>query len=103
MLNINPFTGRNILAEGVNSLLTTDNSLLHQSTCFISNHSQRVIVDESAVTHSNVGEVLRDEPLAVCGARLHILPHGYKFDLKSRKPILNGGSVLTESTMVALC
>ncbi len=56
------------------------------------------IVDESAVTHSNVGEVLRDEHLAVCGARLHILPHGYKFDLKSRKPILNGGSVLTEST-----
>ena len=54
------------------------------------------IVDESAVTHSNVGEVLRDEPLAVCGARLHILPHGYKFDLKSRKPILNDGSVSTE-------
>jgi len=54
------------------------------------------IVDESAVTHSNVGEVLRDEPLAVCGARLHILPHGYKFDLKSRKPILNDGSVPTE-------
>lgn len=53
------------------------------------------IVDESAVTHSNVGEVLRDEALAVCGARLHILPHGYKFDLKSRKPILNAG-VLTK-------
>jgi cyanophycinase len=49
------------------------------------------VVDESSVTHSNVGEILRDEPLAVCGARLHILPDGYKFDLKTRKPILNNG------------
>lgn len=47
------------------------------------------IVDESELTHSNIGEILKDEPLAVCGARLHILPHGYKFDLKTRKPILD--------------
>jgi cyanophycinase len=51
------------------------------------------IVDESTATHSNVGEILKDEPLAVCGARLHILPHGYKFDLKTRKPILEGNAV----------
>lgn len=49
------------------------------------------VVDESSVTHSNVGEILRDEALAVCGARLHILPDGYKFDMKTRKPILNNG------------
>ncbi|MDM9379320.1 cyanophycinase [Chlorogloeopsis sp. ULAP01] len=48
------------------------------------------IVDESEAIHSNVEEILRDEALAICGARLHILPHGYKFDLKTRKPILNG-------------
>jgi len=47
------------------------------------------VVDESGVTHSNVGEILKDEALAVCGARLHILPHGYKFDLKTRKPIID--------------
>ncbi|MBO3458822.1 cyanophycinase [Aetokthonos hydrillicola Thurmond2011] len=46
------------------------------------------IVDESEAIHSNVNEILKDEPLAICGARLHILPHGYKFDLKSRKPIV---------------
>ncbi|MEW5861864.1 MAG: cyanophycinase [Cyanobacteriota bacterium] len=47
------------------------------------------VVDESEITHSNIGDILKDEPLAVCGAKLHILPHGYKFDLKTRKPILD--------------
>ncbi len=56
------------------------------------------VVDESSVTHSNVGEILKDEPLAVCGARLHILPHGYKFDMKTRKPILDNGAVLAAQT-----
>jgi cyanophycinase len=45
------------------------------------------VIDESGVTHTNLGEVLKDEDLAICGAKLHILPHGYKFDLASRKPI----------------
>ena len=56
------------------------------------------VVDESAVTHSNVDEILKDEPLAVCGARLHILPHGYKFDMKTRKPILDNTAVLAGQT-----
>ncbi|MFE1743976.1 cyanophycinase [Coleofasciculus sp. H7-2] len=47
------------------------------------------IVDESELTHTNIGDILKDEALAVCGAKLHILPHGYKFDLKTRKPILD--------------
>lgn len=46
------------------------------------------VVDDSEVTHSNVDEVLKDEPMAVCGAKLHILPHGYRFNLEKRKPIL---------------
>lgn len=53
------------------------------------------VVDDSEVVHSNVDEILKDEPLAVCGAKLHILPHGYKFDLKTRKPILDSLSVTT--------
>lgn len=56
------------------------------------------VVDESTATHSNADEILKDEPLALCGARLHILPRGYKFDLKSRKPILNNTNVLTGSS-----
>ncbi|MES1021839.1 cyanophycinase [Gloeocapsa sp. BRSZ] len=55
------------------------------------------VVDDSNVTHTNVNEILRDEALAVCGAKLHILPHGYKFNLKTRKPILdNVSSASTE-------
>jgi cyanophycinase len=45
------------------------------------------VVDESDVTHNNIDKILKDEPLAICGAKLHILPHGYKFDMKTRKPI----------------
>ena len=53
------------------------------------------VVDDSEVIHSNVDEILKDEALAVCGARLHILPHGYKFDLKTRKPILENRTLTT--------
>ena len=56
------------------------------------------VVDESSVTHSNVDEILKDEPLAVCGARLHILPNGYKFDMKTRKPIVDNTAVLAGQT-----
>ncbi|BAZ67026.1 MAG: cyanophycinase [Pelatocladus maniniholoensis HA4357-MV3] len=54
------------------------------------------IVDESEVIHNNIDEILKDEALAFCGARLHILPHGYKFDLKTHRPILNGQSLPLE-------
>ncbi len=51
------------------------------------------IVDQSEATYNNLGEILKDEPLAIFGSKLHILPHGYKFDLKTRQPILNNGTV----------
>ncbi|MBE9192202.1 cyanophycinase [Gloeocapsopsis crepidinum LEGE 06123] len=56
------------------------------------------VVDDSNITHSNVDEILKDEALAVCGAKLHILPHGYKFDLKTRKPILDNISPATNQS-----
>jgi cyanophycinase len=40
------------------------------------------VVDVSEITHTNLGQILKDEDLAICGAKLHILPHGYRFDLK---------------------
>ncbi|KYC41283.1 cyanophycinase [Scytonema hofmannii PCC 7110] len=58
------------------------------------------VVDDSSVMHSNVDDILKDEPLAICGARLHILPHGYKFDLKTRKPILD--SYTTANTLTPI-
>lgn len=42
------------------------------------------IVDEESVTHNNVHQLLKDEPLALCGIKLHVLPHGYRFDLQTR-------------------
>ncbi|BAZ50237.1 cyanophycinase [Nostoc sp. NIES-4103] len=59
------------------------------------------VVDESEADYNNSKEILKDEPLAIFGAKLHILPHGYKFDLKTRQPILTNGSVVNESVPVA--
>lgn len=42
------------------------------------------VVDVAHLTHNNVNELLKDEPLALCGVKLHILPHGYRFDLNTR-------------------
>ncbi|MGC1394604.1 MAG: cyanophycinase [Coleofasciculaceae cyanobacterium] len=60
----------------------------------VSNHQFEVIgegavtvVDVSELSHTNLGQILKDEDLAICGAKLHILPHGYRFDLKTRQPI----------------
>ncbi|MDZ8135316.1 MAG: cyanophycinase [Nostoc sp. DedQUE04] len=59
------------------------------------------IVDESEATYNNVDEILKDESLAICGAKLHILPHGFKFDLKTRQPLVNNGSVSNASQPLA--
>lgn len=48
------------------------------------------VVDVAELTHTNLGQILKDEDLAICGAKLHILPHGYRFNLKTRQPILDG-------------
>ncbi len=46
------------------------------------------IVDVANITHSNAEELLKDEPLALCNATLHILPDGYQFDLEKRLPVV---------------
>lgn len=46
--------------------------------------SSVTIVDESEATLNNINELLKDEPLALCGIKLHILPAGYRFDLRTR-------------------
>lgn len=45
------------------------------------------VVDVAGITHTNVDELLKDENLAICNAKLHILPHGYHFDLEKRSPV----------------
>lgn len=57
------------------------------------------VIDVSAITHTNLDQILKDEDLALCGVKLHILPHGYRFDLASRQPILDGlSSTTTDQT-----
>lgn len=46
------------------------------------------VVDESEATHNNLDDLLKDEAIAVCGVKLHILPHGYRFNIKTHSPIL---------------
>ena len=59
------------------------------------------VIDVSAITHTNLGQILKDEDLALCGVKLHILPHGYRFDLSTRKPILEDDAATTNQTQNA--
>lgn len=68
---------------------------IDENTAIIVNGDEIEVVGESAVTvidvedmtHSNIHGVLKDEPLALCDAKLHILPHGYRYNLKTRSAI----------------
>ena len=55
------------------------------------------IVDESEATYDNLDELLKDEAMAVCGVRLHILPQGFRFNLKTRKPVFSRSIELKDS------
>lgn len=46
------------------------------------------VVDESEATYNNLAELLKDEAIALCGVKLHILPHGYRFNLKTHLPLV---------------
>ncbi|MDX2098020.1 MAG: cyanophycinase [Leptolyngbyaceae cyanobacterium bins.59] len=45
------------------------------------------VIDVADITHSNLHTLLNDEVLSLCNARLHILPEGYRFNLKTREPV----------------
>lgn len=57
------------------------------------------VVDVAEITHSNLQGLLKDEALAICGAKLHILPAGYRFDLKTRQPIVDPAATI--ATMIS--
>jgi cyanophycinase len=46
------------------------------------------VIDLGTVTHNNLDKLLKDENLALCDVKLHILPEGYRFNLESRRPIV---------------
>ena len=53
--------------------------------------SGAVFVFDGRVTHTNAPEVSDDEVLALTDSYLHVLPAGYGFDLKKKRPILPNG------------
>lgn len=44
------------------------------------------LLDGSHVQDTNASESRSDRPLAIAGVVLHVLPHGYGFDLHARRP-----------------
>lgn len=42
------------------------------------------VVDGSGISHTNVSELSPDETLAITDIKLHILPKGYRYDIKNR-------------------
>jgi len=46
------------------------------------------IVDGKDIGYTNISEQNQDEPLAITGVRVHILPTGYKYGLSNRKTII---------------
>ncbi|MEG4005808.1 cyanophycinase [Microcoleus sp. Pol11C1] len=63
--------------------------LVHGDELEVIGESAVTVIDESEKLHDNMEGRLKDEGLAICGAKLHILPHGYRFNLKSRQPVLD--------------
>jgi cyanophycinase len=51
-----------------------------------------VFVFDGRVSHSNVAQVGGDEPLALADCRVHVLPEGYGFSLKTKRPIIPKGT-----------
>ncbi|WP_133627457.1 cyanophycinase [Fonticella tunisiensis] len=45
------------------------------------------VIDGSLITHTNISELLPQETLAITDIKIHILPRGYKYDMRNRVPI----------------
>jgi cyanophycinase len=43
------------------------------------------VIDGRSIKSSNVSELKPDEILAIIGVTLHVIPHGYGFDMKNRR------------------
>ncbi|MCL6633173.1 MAG: cyanophycinase [Alicyclobacillus herbarius] len=55
------------------------------------------VVDAGGVTYSNLEAVESDEALCLCGIQLHILPQGYGFHLRDRRPITDWKAYQSEA------
>ena len=46
------------------------------------------VIDAGGMTFTNLGELAEDDLLAICGVKVHVLPEGFRFDLRNRTPML---------------
>ena len=53
-----------------------------------------VFVFDGTVTHTNAPEAGDDDIIALTDSALHVLPAGYAFDLKKKRPILPDGTIV---------
>ena len=58
--------------------------------CEIVGSQTVTVVDGKDIGYSNVSESKCADPLAISNVILHILPPGFGYDLRSRKPYMNG-------------
>jgi cyanophycinase len=69
---------------------------IDENTAIVVSGGQMTVIGEGAVTivdlqdliYSNLHNLLKDEGLALCGVKLHILPDGYSFDINSRSAVV---------------
>jgi cyanophycinase len=54
------------------------------------------IIDAGHLTYTNLNELEKDELLAICGVRIHVLPAGYRFDLRNREPVTGARTSVCE-------
>lgn len=62
--------------------------------CFKVLGSGAVFVFDGTVTHTNAPEAGDDDVIAMTDSAMHVLPAGYGFDLRSKRPILPDGEVI---------
>ncbi|HYP25973.1 MAG TPA: cyanophycinase [Blastocatellia bacterium] len=48
------------------------------------------VIDAGALTYTNLLGLNKNDMLALCGVKIHILPAGYGFDLQNRLPLVKG-------------
>ncbi|MEG3972239.1 cyanophycinase [Microcoleus sp. T2B6] len=71
--------------------------LVHGDELEVIGENAVTVIDSSEQLHDNLEGLLKDEALAICGAKLHILPHGYRFNLKTHQPVLHNLATTAET------
>lgn len=46
------------------------------------------VIDAGDLTYTNLLHASKNDLLALCGVKIHVLPAGYRFDLENRSPII---------------